>query len=841
MRTFLRRNTIPLLAAACALSFIAQVNWRPAQLALLAELRTDVPALIELRYNRGYGVRQEGISPKILESTDKFIRVRFPLEVNEAQGLRLVNFGAGHSLEIRSLTLKPFLGPARSLTAAELSSRTPKTEISQTADVIRVQSSGTEPAVLHLELGPRLKASRSARLAQWMFVVPLLFAAAGLVRALRREANAGRDDAVPVAHPNGRLRHLRFIVIGTLLLGYCASSLLGLNGSSTSLWHSYADRRLPNVGVILGAPQAVRSDEWMLQTPWIFSQARRTPAFSPSNPNVGSDVTPLVTNLPVRHWSTLLRPQMWPFFLLNTERAFAFYWNFKPLFLLLGAMLFFGVVTGGKTLLDLAGAVFLTFSPFVQWWFSTPTCLPEMLAMFFFALWLCAIVFRGRVRWQVATAAACLVLAVENFIFCCYPRFQVPLVYLAAALLLGGLITSKARDEFRTFRFCCIGLVITTVALVTWAWWRDLAEIVRITSLLSYPGQVRFTGGDFEWRRFFDPFLEFSMKGDRFPEKLGNACEASGFLLLAPLLALPAIRDAIRGRIDRLLIIQLVLIAGVVFYMIAGIPMWAAKASGWAYVSSGRANLVVGLATAIALVRYLARGGKEVSAISTWLCLFGGSVLLLIPLLNLTNIRLGHFETLSTIVATAFLFALIALCLWMRSVVAVCILLIVPQFYACALINPIMRGVPGITRSGVLHWLAEAQKNKPDGKWIILGDTLRAQVLPDFVKAAGADVLGGMRCNPDYAMLQILDPGKKYAAFTNSYAWIHFKQAEVDAPVLEGTDGLVYDIKIPLAPDLLDRLEVKHILEVDMPADQKIPPGFHLVGTVEQCRLLERD
>lgn len=331
------------------------------------------------------------------------------------------------------------------------------------------------------------------------------------------------------------------------------------------------------------------------------------------------------------------------------------------------------------------------------------------------------------------------------------------------------------------------------------------------------------------------------MKGDRFPERLGNACEASGFLLLAPLLALPAIRDAIRGRIDWLLVVPLVLIAAVASYMIVGIPMWAAKVSGWTYVYSGRANLLVGVATAIALVRYLARGEKEAPARSTCLCILGGSVLLLLPVLNLTNARLGHFETWSTIVATAFLFGLIALCLWIRSVVAACVLLIVPQFFACALINPIAREVPGITQSGLLHWIADAQKNRPDGKWIILGDTLRAQVLPDFVKASGADVLGGMRCNPDYAMLQILDPGKKYAAFTDSYAWIHFKQAEVDAPVLEETDGLVYDIKIPLAQDLLDRLGVKHILEVDMPADQKMPPGFHLVGTVEQCRLLERD
>ena len=603
----------------------------------------------------------------------------------------------------------------------------------------------------------------------------------------------------------------------------------------------YADGELPNVGVILGEPKNIRSDEWMIQTPWIFSQARRTPAFSPTNPTVGSDVTPLVTNLPVRHWSTLFRPQMWPFFLMKTERAFAFYWNFKSFFLLLGAMLFFGVLTGGKTLLDLTGAAFLTFSPFMQWWFSTPTCLPEMVAMLFFALWLSVIVWHKRTRWQIAVGAGCLVIAITNFIFCCYPRFQIPLAYLAAALFLGGLISLKKPDGLLTFRLCCIGLVITAVALVSWSWWRDIAEIVRITSLLSYPGQVRYSGGGFEWNRFLDPFLEFSMTNDRFPERLLNACEASGFLFIAPLLALPVIRDAVRGRADWMLIVPLALIACVLFYMIVGVPMWLAGATGWTYVSSGRANLVIGVASTILLVRHLGRGTREELAMSTRLCIFGGWVLLLIPILSLTNVRIEHFETPGTVIATALFVGLIAVCIWTRSVVATCLLLLVPQLYASALINPVAHGVPGITQSDLLQWVSEARNKKPDGNWIVLGDTPRARALPDLIKATGADVLGGMRCNPDYAMLQILDPDKKYVALSDRYAWIHFKEGDVDAPVLEAAPGLSYDITIPLSLSLLDKLGVKHILEVDLPQGREIPPGFHLTGTRDRCRLLERD
>lgn len=838
-----RSQAIWLFASLCAVCFVAQVHWRPAQFALLAEIRTDAPARLQLRYNRGYGVQQEGISTKIVKPTREFIRVRFPIEVNTAQDLRLVNLGFGRSLDLRFLTLKPLAGPTRSLTAAELSPNTPdatNTQISQVDEVIHVESNGTEPLVLHIEGGSRLQASRTALLLQWIFVVPLACAAVALVCAFRQKRNIQPDHSHPAGLSDAFRSRLRMAVIGTLVFGYFAFSFLCLNGSSTALWRYFADREMPVAGVLLGSPKEVRSDEWMLQTPWIFSQALRAPAFSPSNSSIGSDVTPLVTNLPVRHWSTLFRPQMWPFFLMSPGRAFAFYWNFKSFGLLLGALLFFGVLTGGKTLLDLAGALLLTFSPFVQWWLSTPTCLPEMLAMFFFAGWLSAIVYRGHVRWQVVTAAVGLVIAIENFIFCCYPRFQVPLIYLAAALLLGGLIVQRLRDDFRPFRLACMGFVITGVAVATWVWWRDVAEIVRITSLLSYPGQVRFSGGGFEWNRFLDPFLEFSMTSDHFPERLENACEAAGFLFLAPFLAVRVIRDAVRGHADLMLIVPLALVGLTILYMTVGLPMWAAKASGWALVYPGRANLLVGVGTAIALIRYLACAKEEELATLTRLCIFVGWFLLLIPLLKLTNVRLGHFEASSTIVATAVFLGLIALCIWMRSAVAACLLLVIPQFYACALVNPIARGVPGITQSPLLHWLADAQKNKPEGKWIVLGDTLRAQVLPDFIKAAGANVLGGMRCNPDYAVMQILDPTKQFAALWNRYAWIHFKQAKVDAPVLEAAPGLAYDIRIPLSPDLLDRLDVKHILEVDMPKDQ-VPPGFHLVDTHNQCRLLERD
>jgi hypothetical protein len=141
----------------------------------------------------------------------------------------------------------------------------------------------------------------------------------------------------------------------------------------------------------------------------------------------------------------------------------------------------------------------------------------------------------------------------------------------------------------------------------------------------------------------------------------------------------------------------------------------------------------------------------------------------------------------------------------------------------------------------MFHWLTSARQNKPDANWIVLGNTFRAELFPEFIKATGADVLGGMRANPDYSMLRLVDPAGKYRAITDRYAWIHFKKLEGDAPIIEAAEGLAYDIKIPLRVDLLDQLNVQHVLEVDMPMNDAPLPGFHLVGIENGCRLLERD
>ena len=109
---------------------------------------------------------------------------------------------------------------------------------------------------------------------------------------------------------------LRNLITAVLFLIYFGASVVKLNGSSTALWQDLADQQPAKMGVIAGTPKNIRSDEWLVHTPWIWSQAEQQPSFPVMNRNIGNGVAPLLTNLPARHWSMLFRPQMWGFFFL---------------------------------------------------------------------------------------------------------------------------------------------------------------------------------------------------------------------------------------------------------------------------------------------------------------------------------------------------------------------------------------------------------------------------------------------------------------------------------------------------------------------------------------------
>lgn len=626
-------------------------------------------------------------------------------------------------------------------------------------------------------------------------------------------------------------------IITVLVIIYVAASLGKLNGSSIALWRPLLDRHASVSGVVLGTPKAVRTDEWAGETPWIFSQAAR--GFSRDNPGLGGEGVPLLTNLPARHWSMIFRPQMWAFFCCDFEHAFAFYWNFKWFSFLLGAFLFLRCVAN-DSYTAIFGALLLFFSQFVQWWFSTPTAMPEMVGAFFLALWGLVMVWRAPSRWAVGAVAILAVAAIAQFVFCAYPRFQIPLVYLALFLGVAARKTLLTADS-RWFRAALFVLVIVVSFFIVACWQHDVAAALRRISSLEYPGKTFYTGGTFDWREFFPPFFSLGMTETNFPARLGNVCEASGFLFLAPFLIFYFALELWRRRCDALIAASVIFIVCAIWFMSVGIPASAAKVTGWSLVEPRRVQLAIAVASVIALCRQLRKPAAHSNGKPFFVATLFAAVLLFLILQN-ANQHLHNFVGTIGLILAAIFFAIAFAALWQRRLAIAAILLLIPAIGSTALINPINRSLRVLTGDPVFRQLQAIHQANPGAKWLVIGPagSARARYLPQLLKAIGADVYGGFRVEPEPAMIRALDPAGKYSSVYNRYAEISIVPSNDPTPRFELTFVNTYNIFLPLRSEILDAMHVTYILEVDLPSTLPALASWPIIGENQDLRLLRR-
>jgi hypothetical protein len=130
--------------------------------------------------------------------------------------------------------------------------------------------------------------------------------------------------------------------------------------------------------------------------------------------------------------------------------------------------------------------------------------------------------------------------------------------------------------------------------------------------------------------------------------------------------------------------------------------------------------------------------------------------------------------------------------------------------------------------------------NDPDARWIVTGPlSNRNCCLAQLVKATGADVFGGTRYTPDYELVNVLDPEKRYVTVYNRWARVCFVASTETDPGFELIHANDYEIKLPFRADIFERLGVKYVLVVDRP-DLPALEGFERIGERHGCVLLRR-
>ncbi len=559
-----------------------------------------------------------------------------------------------------------------------------------------------------------------------------------------------------------------------VVLAFCACVALKLNGSSVGIWDKELNGAQRSRGLLLFQPQQIRTDEWMIWTPAALAQAHHTPSFAVENLSLGAGHAPLLMNLPVAYYTTLFRPQLWGFFLFDFERGFSFCWCckvFGALFAVAWLLREIGVRSRG---LVLFGTLWFFFSGFTQWWFSTPAMLPEMVTSWAICSGCAIQFFKQTIRWRIAIAFGGFVFCGVNLVLCLYPPFQIPLLYLMAAIVMGAVWEGKLNGHTCSLKrgSLLILAAIATTALVLLPFWIDMRATFQLVSQTVYPGARRSTGGGLSPIDLFSDLVAFFQTEKTLPAGVQNICEASNFYPLWPAVIVALVVACWRNRvaISPLFIALIVVIVFFAFYCLVPLPSVIARATLLSFTTERRGFLAIGLANIFLVCLFLDRFRFHTFTKSVAIVMIVGfSTAIAVLLFTAYLHKPGFFPDRTQLVFASSADAIVlALFFWGKARVWLPSTLIALLIFTNGGINPVMLGLSPLVDSEAFTTIEKMKEADPSSKWVAYHDLLLAQL----VQATGAPILNATKIVPDLGFLRRLDPTGSGNFVYNRYAHI---------------------------------------------------------------------
>lgn len=627
-----------------------------------------------------------------------------------------------------------------------------------------------------------------------------------------------------------RIDRWRWLLV-IFVFGACVAAKL--NGSSVGVWQKILNEPGPIRGLLLFHPEESRSDEWVHITPSMLSQARHSPAFPIQNESLGSGCSPLLMNMPVAYYTTLFRPQLWGFFVFDFEHAFSIYWCCKVFGLALAMAWLLRQLGIKQKSIVCFGVAWVYFSSFVQWWFSTPAMLPEMLACWAIMITATLAMFRRTSVARAIIAVCVFVFFGMNFTMCLYPGFQVPLIYVLAAVIIGCCLEQRRNPEWSSARgLTLLAIAIGTIILLLLPFWFTIHETLRLVAATAYPGVYRNHGGGLQLFDLFSGVTGFFESEQRTPFHYENICEASNFYPLWPAaVLLMVVARFRRGTAVSPLIVSLaaaILLLSV--YCIVPMPSWLARASLLDLTTEGRLLVGIGIANVLLCCIFVARYRGRIMARDD---MVAAGAFLFCLILGLIFLRpFPENSALSTLIvfisaALIGLFFFERLRPWFLATFATAIALNgIP-------INPVMRGLSPLVGSQAFVKIDEVRKQNPAAHWICYEDVRLAQL----VKATGASVLNGAQILPDLKFMHQIDPAGEFEGIYNRFAYINITLPNEPDEVAFVLDSFnFYEFALPPEHPALVRNDYRYLMfpRAWQSADLH---GFSLVGQLERSPL----
>lgn len=383
------------------------------------------------------------------------------------------------------------------------------------------------------------------------------------------------------------------------LIGFALYVWFALTPSSYAI--AFDALGMQREGLVLGTPRSIRSDEWMVYTPYV--QIAVANGLGPIN-----ELSPYHESLrsfqalPILDWAMVFKPYHWGFLVLPAANAYSFFFALMAFAFITGWALFLRQLRVPPTAALIVSAT-LFFSPFVQVWWSSNA------GVFALGPWVAVAWLHFERRWlRIAMSAYALtVWMLSN----AYP----PFLY-STGVAMGVLIFALRRDKLtwaRLFDATAAGTIALSIFI---GYFHDLIDVMQNT---VYPGRRQSLGGGTEWAKLvahlspglttrgYEPLTAF---------RNTNACEIAVLSSLLPLYTTLVDRQRLARWADQNQATIAIFVAGLMFFtawIFLPVSAMLAKLTGLFMVPPARALLGLGLLVNIGCAFLIANCGTRVT------------------------------------------------------------------------------------------------------------------------------------------------------------------------------------------------------------------------------------
>lgn len=556
-------------------------------------------------------------------------------------------------------------------------------------------------------------------------------------------------------------------IIGLLFLILIVA--LNLNGSSIGSWDKIVSERSDNkeTDVIFGENREVRSDEWMVQTPFYFSQAESD--YPVVNKQYGKEGQNMIVayNSPVKDLTIIGKPFNWGFLFLGKERGLSFYWGFKIIAMLLLSFELVMILTKRNKYLSLLGSFWITFSPSIQWWF-----MQHVGDLMFFTLAIMVAshyyIAKHENRLLRLFMMGLIVINGIGFVLVLYPAHQVPLVYLILFWLFGTLIHYRKELVLDIWDLPIIIGGSAVIGFVLLHFYNTSKDAIDATLNTIYPGHREAEGGGRPPSDYFlfltnwkIPFTDFDFHGTN----NGEVASYFNFLPLTVLLS-PFIILSKKGRDEKYIGAILGLFCCFMFgWTYFGYSHGIAKALMLTYVTSTRGLVTLGFG-AVLLSLWMINFFWEHVRIVWWVKLVFLALIMIKATQSVVSSIMGLYFNNFEIFMTLVVFGLILFCLLFKLKRPFILMMTALVLVSGISVNPVVHGTGAIDKKKLAEEIVKIKKEDPEAVWLSEAD------LYNFTPALGVKTINSVRFYPDMKLWHKIDPKHKQEKIYNRYAHV---------------------------------------------------------------------